>query len=247
MRSELAFIVRKSHKWFSLVIGVQVFLWLATGVYMVVVDLDFIHGDHLVRNLDDSLPPDTEGLVTFDEMRSQFPQAQEITLMTWSGSPHYRIIEASAAHLIDARSGVDRSPLSEADAITVAKYHYAGDGLIIGVTLIDQDANAPSEIQSRPLPLWQVRFDDFGSTVIYISPVHGHLVAQRHVFWRVFDFSWMLHIMDYKNRSDVNNNLFRFAALLGLLMSLSGLWLLYYSFSNTKVIKHQSASGNTTS
>ena len=44
-----AVIARTLHKWFGLLIGVQILIWLATGLYMVVVDIDFIHGDPLVK------------------------------------------------------------------------------------------------------------------------------------------------------------------------------------------------------
>ncbi len=40
--------------------------------------------------------------------------------------------------------------------------------------------------------------------------------------------------MDYENRTDLNNNLLRVAALIGLGMSLSGVWLLFYSFTRRK-------------
>jgi hypothetical protein len=46
----------------------------------------------------------------------------------------------------------------------------------------------------------------------------------------VFDFLWMLHIMDYEQRSNVNNTLLRVASTVGLLFMLSGVWLLFYSF-----------------
>lgn len=230
MPSKLAFTVRKYHKWSSLIIGVQALLWLASGVYMVVMDLDFIHGDHLVRNLNDPLPSDASALIPFSVIRSQFPQAHEIALEPWRGMPHYRVYEPFESSLIDATTGAIRSPLPEADAIAVAQYHYTGSGEITAVKLLTDKSEAPSEIQGGPLPLWQVKFNDFGSTVFYISPSLGELVTRRHTFWRVFDFVWMLHIMDYENREDVNNNLFRVAATLGLVMSVFGMWLLYFSF-----------------
>jgi hypothetical protein len=163
-------------------------------------------------------------------MRSRFPQAQHIDLGTWLGAPHYRIDGPSGVRLIDAATGALRSPLNETDAVATARYHYRGAGGVIGAVLLEQEDERPMELQGRALPVWQIRFDDFGSTTFYISPDQGRLVARRHTFWRIFDFVWMLHIMDYENRADVNNNLFRVAASLGLIMSLLGLWLLYYSF-----------------
>ncbi len=234
MPSRLAFTVRKYHKWLSLIIGAQALLWLASGVYMVVMDLDFIHGDHLVQKMAVSLSADTSGLVPFSAIRAQFPMAYEIVLESWMGMPHYRIYEPTRAQLIDATTGVVRSPLNEADAIAVSRYHYTGSGEIAATQLLTDISQAPDEIQGRALPLWQVKFNDFGSTSFYISPSNGELVTRRHTFWRILDFVWMLHIMDYETREDVNNNLFRVAATLGLAMSVFGIWWLYFSFRKSE-------------
>jgi len=228
----LAFTVRKCHKWLSLIIGIQAFFWLASGVYMVVINLDFIHGDHLVKNEQVLLPTDPIPAVRFTDIRSTYPFATEITLTTWMGKPHYQVLGPETANLVDAVSGQLRSPLSHEDAISVARYHYTGEGDVVSAKLFGREAIPPSEIQTRPLPLWQINFDDFGNTSFYVSPDLGNLVTRRHTFWRIFDFAWMLHIMDYKDRSDVNNNLFRVAAALGLTMSVFGVWLLYFSFRN---------------
>ena len=42
---------RSLHKWLALFVGLQLLVWAVTGFYMVAIDLDFIHGDSLVRNL----------------------------------------------------------------------------------------------------------------------------------------------------------------------------------------------------
>ena len=65
---------------------------------------------------------------------------------------------------------------------------------------------------------------------MYFSPDTGELLARRHNLWRGFDFLWMLHIMDYETRDDVNNLLLRAASVTGLLFALAGIWLLFYSF-----------------
>ena len=42
-------LARKTHKWLGLFIGLQVVIWSLSGLYMTVVHIDTIHGDHLVR------------------------------------------------------------------------------------------------------------------------------------------------------------------------------------------------------
>ena len=48
---KLSLLSRSLHKWLALFVGLQLLVWAVTGFYMVAVDLDFIHGDPLVRNL----------------------------------------------------------------------------------------------------------------------------------------------------------------------------------------------------
>ena len=98
------------------------------------------------------------------------------------------------------------------------------------VERLEDEADKPIELQTTGLPLWQVTFDDHINTTFYISPNTGELAVRRHTFWRVFDFLWMLHIMDYDDRSQVNNNLLRIAALAGTGIAVSGICLLFFAF-----------------
>ena len=50
-RMKLTLLSRTLHKWLTLFVGLQLLVWAVTGFYMVAIDLDFIHGDSLVRNL----------------------------------------------------------------------------------------------------------------------------------------------------------------------------------------------------
>ncbi|MEQ3650556.1 PepSY domain-containing protein [Hyphomonas sp.] len=230
MSRKISFRVRQWHKWLSLIIGAQVMLWLATGVYMVVMNLDFIHGDHLVQNMTETLAAEYEPNVTFPDMLDDYPDASEIVLTSWVGQSVYRVQSPSGSHLVSAETGRQISPLTQDDAITVARYHYARTADVTAATLLVDKEQAPTEIQSRPLPLWRIDFDDAGSTAFYVSPDDGSLITRRHTFWRVFDFAWMLHIMDYEERADVNNTLLRISAGLGLVLSILGMWLLFFSF-----------------
>jgi uncharacterized iron-regulated membrane protein len=88
-----------------------------------------------------------------------------------------------------------------------------------------EEAAPDAEIRGRDLPLWKVGFSVPESLNLYIEPWTGELVARRTARWRVFDFLWMLHIMDFEARDDFNTPLLQIAAFLGLVIALSGLAL----------------------
>lgn len=231
----IAFLVRKYHKWLALILGVQALIWLISGVYMVSINLSYIRGDTLVQKMSEPITTTYEELIPMSDVQQQYGNVEKIDLVQWLDMPHYRIRVDGKKHLVDAISGVERSPLTEADAIRVAEYHYAADGKVRKATLLTDQATSPSELYSRPLPLWQVNFDDAISTNFYVDPDDGRMVTRRHELWRIFDFFWMLHIMDYEERTDVNNLLLVVSSFLGLLLSISGVWLLFYSFKKRKL------------
>jgi len=220
---------RKTHKWLTLVIGAQALLWMVSGAYMVTVDLDFIHGDPLVRNLVENLEVDVDELYPIDAILARHDEAVSVDLVSRLGDPYYILNAESGTVLLDARNGDRHSPLAETYITRLAKHYYAGNGSVENMRLLTADDPKPTELQTQPLPLWQVTFDDAIRTTFYLSPDTGELVTRRHTFWRAFDFLWMLHIMDYEERADVNNNLLRVASAIGLLTALSGIWLLVFS------------------
>lgn len=231
------FLARKSHKWIALIAGIQALFWMLSGAYMVTVDLDFIHGDSLVRNLEEPLPANLGGLHPLSSVLERFPDATKVETVAQMGAPRYIVRTESSETLVDARSGNVLSPIERDVAVSLARHYYTGSGLVEHVTLLVDDQEKPTELQSRPLPLWQVRFADRINTTFYVSPTSGELITRRHSFWRLFDFFWMFHIMDFENRSDVNNNLLRVSAAVGTGMALSGLWLLVYAYRKTRQVR----------
>ena len=227
-----AVLARSLHKWFGLVIGLQLLIWLATGLYMVVVDLDFIHGDPLVKNMRQAVTVPDSNLLSMATLRSRYPNAIRIGLTPVMGKPFYTVTTPDARYLLDPATAAVISPLNEETARDIATFHFTGNARILNASLITSDP--PKEIQTRRLPLWRIDFDDRFSTSFYIDPYTGRLATRRHQYWRIFDFMWMLHIMDYDERSDAHNLLLKTAQVTGLIFAITGLWLLFYSFSGRR-------------
>ncbi len=143
-------------------------------------------------------------------------------LTTWLGRPVYLLKTTKSSHLVDAVTGEPLSPLGEESARKVALADYAGPGSLAEISLLEKSL---SEIRGRDLPVWRVDFADSRHTTIYVSPRTGKVVARRNTIWRVYDFFWMLHIMDYGARDNFNNPLVVTAAVVAWLVATSGLWL----------------------
>ncbi|TXS95246.1 hypothetical protein FV139_04925 [Parahaliea maris] len=219
---------RKVHKWLSLAVGLQLLIWAASGFYMVAVRIDIIHGDMLVSNMATPVAvADADG-ATVAGLLQRYPDATGITLDSLAGEAVYRLDTPAGQRLVNAGNGESLPPLDEASALSVARYHYADSGEVTSVEYINR--NPPSEIGALPLPVWRVNFDDRWGTSFYILPDSGRFATRRHTLWRIFDFLWMLHIMDYEERENVNNRLLQGVSVAALMFAASGTWLLLYSF-----------------
>lgn len=214
--------VRRWHRWLALLIGLQMLLWVASGLYMTAVPIEYIHGDHLVRPVDASLP--ATGLVPLAIVAERVDGVRSVRLKPFLGSPVFEVTHTAGFDLFDARNGTKLTPLSEQQARALAALYYAGNEPIRTVEWLDE---APAEVGGRKPPLWRVTYEAPTDPTLYFSAATGELVAKRHRWWRTFDFLWMLHIMDYEAREDTNNWLLRSASVVASVLALSGLWLMF--------------------
>lgn len=225
-------LARALHKWIGLIIGLQMLVWLATGLYMVIVDIDFIHGDPMVRNMQSAIDIPDRSNLGFARLIESYPDASHISLQNVIGETRYVVTTPDQRYLINPQTAEVLSPLNEEAARAIARFHFNGDAVIAKATFITSDP--PTEIQTRRLPLWRIDFNDRYSTSFYIDPYSGKLATRRHQYWRIFDVFWMLHIMDYESRSDAHNPLLITAQVSGLVFGITGIWLLFYSFNTRR-------------
>lgn len=229
-----AFLSRTVHKWLALFVGLQ--LLAVTGCYMVVLDLDFIHGDTLVHNLRTPLSKAVT-VVPIEQIARRYPDITQVSLHSLPvlSEPVYEVSTLGRRVLVDAADGRQLSPLSDGMIRQLARSYYAGSGQLFAIQLL-QDG-LPTEARGRAPPLWRADFDDWLQTSLYLHPDTGALVTRRHRLWRWYDSLWMLHIMDYGQRESPNGLLPRIATVLGGVTILSGVWLLYFSFRRKPTIR----------
>ncbi len=217
---------RRAHKWLALVIGVQALIWTLSGLYMTVVHIDTIHGDHFIRPVKPA-PIAVADLASPIAAAASIPEASSVRLTRLIQHPVYVVTTGQDEHRVDALTGRAMPPPSKNEIKRAAEYWFTGSEPISKIALIDQ---VPGELRGREPPLWRVDFEGWNKPTLYFSPRTGELVTRRHELWRVFDFLWMMHIMDYETRDNVNNWLLRVFTLLAIATGALGAWLLWFAF-----------------
>lgn len=213
------------HKWLALLVGIQIVLWIAGGVVMSVLPLERVRGEHTMANnpapaLDISTTLPVQQALSGLEIDGLF---ETVELRMWRGHTVYSVTASSGATaLVDAETGERLTPISRETAIEIALADHVSQPQIASVQFFQE----PSWEYRRSGPAWRIDFADGEGTRIYVSPDTGEVTARRNDTWRVFDFFWMLHIMDYEEREDFNTLHLQVFAVLALISVLAGLVLL---------------------
>jgi uncharacterized iron-regulated membrane protein len=237
--------LRKTHRYLGLFIGIQFLGWTISGIYFSWNNIDNVHGDHLRASTsfissDVDVASPTEAIKNVRQART-VDSIYSVQLINVLGKPTYQIAffsghtgEGMHHHLhyalADASTGALKLPLNKDEGIAVAAEHIREGAIVKDVEYLER-ATADHEYRERPLPAWAVTFNNPNCTV-YVSADMGTFQAIRHDQWRVFDFLWMFHTMDYAGRDNFNNWLLRILSVFGLLTVMSG-FLLYVTSSRT--------------
>ena len=219
--------LRKLHKWLGLLIALQVILWAASGVMFAWLDHGKVSAEGSVRTVEPAVLAPTlvgkEPTAWLDEYARQ--DLYDVRAVSIADRWVWRV---ELQDRIELRALEDGAPidLDEPWVRKLALGRYAGGGALIAATLQTQP-----DIESRAKgPVWRAQFDDSQRTALYFAADDGHFIAARTASWRVYDFFWMLHTMDYGGRDNFNNPLIVTIGMAALWLSISGIVLLTRSF-----------------
>jgi Na+-transporting NADH:ubiquinone oxidoreductase subunit F len=219
--------LRKLHKWLGLLIGLQVILWAASGVAFAWLDHSNVSAAGSVRAPEPAVLAaavvKSEPTAWLDDYAQQ--DLYDVRAVSLADRWVWRV---ELRDRVELRAIEDGTPvkLDEAWVRELALRQYAGRAALVAATLQTQP-----DIESRAKnPVWRAQFDDPQRTALYFADDDGHFIAARNASWRLYDFFWMLHTMDYVGRDNFNNPLIVTIGMATLWLSISGIVLLTRSF-----------------
>lgn len=224
--------IRKSHRYLGIFIGVQFLLWTLGGLYFSWTNIKEIRGEDL-RKKDEVLSLSSNLVspkIILDEIgkTKDVSNVQKIQIVEVFNKPFYEIKVGKETILADAETGKIRPNITEDEAKKIAAESLLNSNNIKQVIyLTEESVGGHHEYREKPLPAWAVTFED--NLTVYLSAETGQIGAFRNNQWRIFDFLWMLHTMDFQERDNINNYLLRGFSLLGIVTILSGFLLFFVS------------------
>ena len=241
MTAKTNYLIRRTHRYLGVLLGIQFFLWTIGGLYFSWSNMDEVHGDPQKKPTPQyraDLAFVSPSIVLKNlKTKLEVDSILNINLIDILGKPTYRCEflhkgKHKMYQLADATTGDLRAPLSIEEATALAKQQFNGDPTVVSVEAI-KEVNGHHEYRENPLPAVAVTFAKPTETTVYVSTEMGVVTKYRNTKWRIFDFLWMLHTMDYESRDEIGNWLLRAFSIFGLLTICSG-FILFFISSKTK-------------
>ena len=132
------------------------------------------------------------------------------------------VIETTKGIKIEAQQALTR----------VVEKTYLTPKAVIEIT----EEESGAEYRGRSLPLYKIETisEDSKEINVYVDPFSKEIVAVRSNQWRIWDFMWGIHIMDWDERDNIGNIFLKIFSILALLSALSGIYLFFTSSSKIK-------------
>ena len=214
--------LRRIHKWVGLAIGLQFVLWAISGAAMALLDMEAVAGGPRSEPVEAAFPAAAAG---WSRIVAQLgtEKVEGLRLLTLLERPVVEVRTAGSSRMFDVRTG-ERVTITPAIARAVARAAHPDTAIPAAVTLVTR----PSlPVREHEPPIWRVDFADAQASAYYVSATTGALLERRNNSWRWWDFFWMLHNMDYVDRTSFNHPLIITAGIAMAWLATTGFWLLF--------------------
>ena len=191
---------RNLHRYLSIFVSIQLLLWTISGIYFAYNKIELVRGEQY------RLPKNVEYRI-FDRLGISIIETIEYGEKSYKTYPDGNLIK----------------PLTKEEAIKITAQKTTLNPL--EVSLVAE--LYPGAEYRGSLPVYKVKTDTKDDINVYVGYMTGDIGSIRSDSWRIWDLMWSLHIMDYRERDNINNNLLRILSILALVTSISGITLFF--------------------
>lgn len=214
--------LRVLHKWVGLLIGLQLLLWTLSGAVMAFLPVGEVAGGPAPQQQQVQPTPAADA---WPRIRQQLgsERIRGLALRPLLDRQAFEVRTDSGVRLFDVESGIPIFVDAQlASHVASAAYPAAPE-----VREVKALRELTLPVRAHELPIWRVDFADEKNSSYYVSGSTGALLERRNDTWRIWDFFWMLHIMDYVDRTSFNHPVIWVFGFGAAWLATTGTWLLF--------------------
>ena len=211
------FLVRKIHKYLSFFISLQLLLWTVSGIYFAFNKIELVRGEQYLNHVETNFDLSKLNIEIEKAKAVEFKKrlGQEIVIIKTKDTTKYLNMTGQPLKKISMEDAMN-SVSSQTILIPFAAEEVANE-------------KSGSEYRGRSLPIYRVKSkNEKGAELnVYINIYSAEVVAIRSNKWKIWDLMWGFHIMDWKERDNIDNLLLKIFSILALVSSVTGIMLFF--------------------
>ena len=211
------FLVRKIHKYLSFFISLQLLLWTVSGIYFAFNKIELVRGEQYLNHVETNFDLSKLNIEIEKAKAVEFKKrlGQEIVIIKTKDTTKYLNMTGQPLKKISMEDAMN-SVSSQTILIPFAAEEVVNEKL-------------GSEYRGRSLPIYRVKSkNEKGAELnVYINTYSAEVVAIRSNKWKIWDLMWGFHIMDWKERDNIDNLLLKIFSILALVSSVTGIMLFF--------------------
>ena len=210
-------LIRKTHKYLSFFISIQLLLWTISGIYFSFNKIELVRGEQYLKIVE---KPINLGVLNFNT-----PYSEKVSIINRLGKEIVIVSSRGSKKYLD-KNGNPLDKLSSLEAVESVKSQTT---LLPFQAIEITDNKSGSEFRGRSLPIYKVESRNIENDDInvYVNIYSGEIMAIRSPQWRIWDLMWGFHIMDWNERDNINNLFLKIFSILALVSSVTGLILFF--------------------
>ena len=185
----------KLHKLVALVVSVQVALWMVSGLSFSLLSHKEISGRYLLAH---QTAEPIRGEVDFKPWLHWYPDVLQLSVNADSARQRWQVETRMGSLSRDKRNS--EYGINEVAAREIAQRHLKSKSDVMSVNLITEPSYVTRKVG---VPVWQVEFNDSAKSSVFVNAKTGKIRGLQTSTYRIFDWLWMLHIMDYDQRKNL--------------------------------------------
>ena len=211
------FLVRKIHKYLSFFISLQLLLWTVSGIYFAFNKIELVRGEQYLNHVETNFDLSKLNIEIEKAKAVEFKKrlGQEIVIIKTKDTTKYLNMTGQPLKKISMEDAMN-SVSSQTILIPLATEEVVNE-------------KSGSEYRGRSLPIYRVKSkNEKGAELnVYINIYSAEVVAIRSNKWKIWDLMWGFHIMDWKERDNIDNLLLKIFSILALVSSVTGIMLFF--------------------
>ena len=211
------FLVRKIHKYLSFFISLQLLLWTVSGIYFAFNKIELVRGEQYLNHVETNFDLSKLNIEIKKAKAVEFKKrlGQEIVIIKTKDTTKYLNMTGQPLKKISMEDAMN-SVSSQTILIPFAAEEVVNE-------------KSGSEYRGRSLPIYRVKSkNEKGAELnVYINIYSEEVMAIRSNKWKIWDLMWGFHIMDWKERDNIDNLLLKIFSILALVSSVTGIMLFF--------------------